>query len=181
MASGTAEDGGRRCWSLGSGEPGVRPGKREGGEATGGPSGSTSSVGWRLRDRRVELRVATHGSGGGSARTPCARGEGGRLMKANKGGGAALRAKTMVAVWGATRQCTTTTWGGYDRDANGRRRQGRRAWPRDVRRVAQEEWGKKAVRRKGSHGAQTGGPRSASACKPSAAAAQAGARRQRRA
>jgi hypothetical protein len=111
-ASGTAEAGGGRCWSLGSGEPRVRPGQREGGEATGGPSGSTSSAGWRLRDRRVELRVTTHGSGGGSARAPCVRGECGRLLKANKGGGAALRAKTMVAVWGAAWQGTATTWGG---------------------------------------------------------------------
>jgi hypothetical protein len=46
--SGMAEAGGGHCWSLDSGEPGVRPVQHAGREATGGPSGSTSRAGWRL-------------------------------------------------------------------------------------------------------------------------------------
>jgi hypothetical protein len=172
-ASSTAEDDGGRRWSLGSSELGVRPGQREGGEATGGPSGSTGSAGWRLRDRRVELHVATHGSSGGSARAPCTRGEGGRLLKANKGGGAALRAKTMVVVWGAARQGTATTWGGYGRDASGRPT----AWSARRGHGARDTWvqgtgcGWWCGARGGVHGARTGGP--------STAAAQLDARRRR--
>jgi hypothetical protein len=106
---------------------------------------------WGLRDRRVELRVTAHGSGGGSARAPCARGGSGRFLKANKGGGLPYMPR-LWSRYGAQH--------GKVRRRHGRVRPRRQwaagglvgaAWPWRARHVAPGEWEREAVRR-------TGGP-----------------------